>query len=265
MTSASVELIIQVCSLAANLIVVLRMLSLGLYRVYPLFFSFLCLMAVPESSSLFFGAGSKQFFYTYVYVEPLLNLFYILVVWELFSVIFRNYAGLRSLSRWMMGIAAAIAPIGFFLTIFAPGAHAFKGYSLRLIKFERGLALGLVIFIIILLFFISRYPIKLPRNNIVHCMLYSIWFSGVAALLVLASFVPKGYPHAINASLVLLGLFCYLGWAFLLSKTGEYQETRVRQNISPEREKALIGELNAMNDVLLRAARSISPSPSKSR
>jgi hypothetical protein len=57
----------------------------------------------------------------------------------------------------------------------------------------------------------------------------------------------------------------YLGWAILLSKAGEYQETRVRRDITPEHEKVLIGELNAMNQLLLRAGRSISGRPETTR
>jgi hypothetical protein len=37
---------------------------------------------------------------------------------------------------------------------------------------------------------------------------------------------------------------------------------RVRHNISPERERLLIAELDTMNDVLVRAGRSISHSRS---
>ena len=77
------------------------------------------------------------------------------------------------------------------------------------------------------------------------------------------SFVPKAWGYSmVNDGLAMLEISSYIGWAMLLSKAGEYQETRVRQNISPERELVLIGELSAMNEVLLRAGRSISHSRS---
>jgi len=91
-------------------------------------------------------------------------------------------------------------------------------------------------------------------------MLYSIWLLGDAALLLASSFLPEDFGQSIvNNGQPLFEIGCYLGWALLLSQTGEYQETRVRRDLSPEHEKVLIGELNAMNEMLLRAGRSISP------
>lgn len=258
MISASVESLLQVLSLLFCLVAVARLIHLRLVRVYPLFFSFLCIPLVLQVVLLLYGVGSNQFFHAYVWLEPIRIISYILVVWELFSAVFRNYAGLRSLSRWVMGLAAALAPIGLILTAIAPGSRFYLSGSLGYIRFERGITFGLVIFIIVLLYFISKYPIKLPRNNVVLCVLYSIWFLGDSALLLSVSFLPSEYANIVNDGLAVLEIGSYIGWAALLSKTGEFQETRIRQHISPERERVLIGELVSMNEVLLRAGRSVS-------
>jgi hypothetical protein len=261
MMSASIEFTFQLLSFLFDIAVTVRVIQLGLYRVYPFFFGFLCIPLIPQLALLIWGTRSRTFAHVWLYAEPVRNIFYILVVWELFSVIFRNYAGLRSLSRWVMGVAAAIAPVGLVLTFAASESRLFVTKALVVIRFERGIAFGLVIFIVILLYFISRYPIRLPRNNVVHAMLYSAWFLGDAAILLLSSFVPKAWGYSlVNAGLAMLEVSSYIGWAVLLSKTGEYQETRVRQNLSPEREQILIGQLNSMNEVLLRAGRTISHS-----
>jgi len=263
MTSASVESSLQILSLLCCLLAVARLIQLRLVRVYPFFFSFLCIPLALQAVVVTYGPGSLAFFWSWWCLEPLRNISYILVVWELFSAVFRNYAGLRSLSRWVMGLAAAFAPVGLVLTMLAPGSKIVsKTMTFRLVRFERGITFGLVIFIIILLYFISKYPIKLPRNNVVLCILYTIWFLGDSAFLLTASFLPKGHEDIMNDGLAVFEIGSYLGWAVLLSKTGEYQETRVRQNISREREQVLIGELTAMNEVLLRAGRSISHSRS---
>ena len=262
MLSASVESLLQVFSLLFCLLAVARLIQLRLLRVYPFFFSFLCVPAVLQAVVVLYGPNSKPFFYTWMWLEPIRNFTYILVVWELFSAVFRNYAGLRSLSRWVMGLAAAIAPIGLILTLLSPGSNFFGGWTFTFMRFERGIAFGLVIFIVILLYFISKYPIKLPRNNVVLCLLYSVWFLADSAILLTSSFVPVAHANLVNDGLAVFEIASYLGWTLLLSKAGEFQETRVRQNISPEREQVLIGELTALNEVLLRAGRSISHSHS---
>ncbi len=100
------------------------------------------------------------------------------------------------------------------------------------LKFERGIGLGLVIFILIVLFFISRYPITLPRNSVVLCMLYSVWFLGDAAILLSSSLTPKAYGmRLVNDGQAILETACYLGWALMLSKAGQSQENRVRHAI----------------------------------
>ena len=260
MISASVLSVVEALSLLCDIVLVARLFYLKLYRVYLFFFLSLLVPILIEPTAVYFGTKSRAFFYSYVVLEPIRNVLYILVIWELFSVIFRNYAGLRSLSRWVMGLAAIIAPIGLVLSI-PHGTVYVSRYVMTVVRFERGIAMGLVVFMIIMLYFISRYPIKLPRNIVVLCMIYSIWFLGDAAILLASSFLPKATGgRIVNLTQGTLGVFCYLGWALLLSKAGEFQETRVRRAVSAEDEQALIGELDAMNQMLLRAGRSISHS-----
>jgi hypothetical protein len=259
MTSASIEASLQYLDLLFNVVVVCRLIQLRLYSVYPVFFVFLCVPMVMQSGAVAFGTGSDWFLGFFTVLEPIRSILYILVVFELFSLIFRNYAGLRSLSRWVMGVAAAVAMLIVILTAAMTGTSEFSAseFVRRFLPIERGIAFGLVIIIIILLYFISRFPIKLPRNSVVLCMLYSFWFLSDAAVLVVAT-LNKDYRFLVNDALAVLEIGSYLGWALLLSKSGEFQETRVRRDISPDTERALIGELDAMNQLLLRAGRSIS-------
>jgi hypothetical protein len=262
MTSASFASALQFLSLLFDIVIVVRLLQLRLYRTYPFFFAMLCVPLILQTTLVVYGVKSHRFAHTYLWLEPVRNVLFVLVVWELFSVIFRNYAGLRSLSSWVMGVAAFVATAGLILTASPSGLSGFNHWVLAraMVRFERGVAFGLVIFIVIMLYFISRYPIKLPRNNVVLCMVYSLWFLGDSAILLVMSFLPYSYIVWENDALAVLEIASYLSWALLLSAAGEFQETRVRQNISPEREKSLIGELDAMNEVLMRAAKSISHS-----
>jgi len=265
MTSASIESALLRLSLLLDAILILRLFYLKLFRNYPLFVAMLSVAFALQMVAVVYGDGSRRFAWAYWYLEPIKNILYILVVWELFSVIFRDYAGLRSLSRWVMGVAAVLAMVGGALTAVPTGGVSDfnrSAHARTVIRFERGVALGLVIFIIVMLYFISRYPIKLPRNNVVLCMLYSGWFLGDAAILLVMNYVTYSHRNLDieNTALLILQAASYLGWAVLLTRAGEFQETRVRQHLSTEREELLIGELNAMNDLLVRAGRSISHS-----
>jgi hypothetical protein len=263
--SASFELTITVVCLLANLFAIARLWQLKLIHSYPILFVWLC-GALPNGFAfIFWGPKDRHYFYTYVPSELVLLVLHVLVVWELFSVIFQQYKGLRSLSRWVMGIAAAIsASISLgILAVTATGQRFItKRGVLYLSNAERSEASALVLFILILLFFISRYPIKLPRNNVVHSAIFSIYFlSDAAGLLLFSSLSARG-AHLANSFMTCIQAGCYLAWGLLLSREGERTVTKVRQNLSPERERILIRELDALNETLLRASRSISTKPS---
>jgi hypothetical protein len=260
MNSASIESALQIVSLAFLLILILRLTFSKLIVKYPFFGAMLLVTMALQFVVVLKGASSREFLHSYNRLEPIRDVLFVLVVWELFSGIFRNYAGLRSLSRWIMGIAAVVSSAGLALSVSTIGVAGFSHSRMaaRIIRFERGLTFGLVIFVIVMLYFVSRYPIRLPRNNIALCMIYSTLFLGYSAILIMTSYLPHEYGRVENIVIASLESACYIGWALLLSKTGEYQETRVRQHVPPEREKLLIGQLNAMNDVLVRAGRSIS-------
>src|SRR5262249_22743576 len=126
MTSASIDSGLQVLSLLFNLLLIARLIQVGLVKGYRFFFLFLCVSAGLSIAALTIGTADVRFLKVYTYLEPLRIVLFILVVWELFSAIFRNYAGLRSLSRWIMGVAAAIAPVGMILAVTVGEAQAYR-------------------------------------------------------------------------------------------------------------------------------------------
>jgi hypothetical protein len=259
MTSAPIDLALLYVALFSVILLIIRLAVTRLFKVYPAFFAFLCVCAVLQGAAIVFGVSDRLYFFTYIILQPVRIFLSGLVVWELFRVIFKNYAGLRSLSEWAMGVAAGIALFGFVLSLVGSGAAFKPSPSVQmLLRIERGVDMGLVIFVLIMLYFVSRYPIKLPRNNVAHTILYSIWFLGDAGILLASSFLSRPVAERlVNTGQTLFEIGCYLGWILLLSKEGEHRETQVRKPISAETEKALIIELDSLNQMLERAGRSI--------
>lgn len=238
--------------------VIVRLVHSGLARVYPIFLCLMALNVALQFPAVLFGLSSRRYFYIYAAVEPIMEFFYVFVVLELFSKIFRNYPGLRSLSRLVLGVGGALAPVGFVLAVAAPGVAIFSSkYLTKMVAFQRGLDMTLVIFILLMLFFISRYPIRLPRNTIVHCTIYCIWFLGEAFVFLGSSLLSGASVYLVNVSLSVLQVGCCLGWAMMLSREGETRETRIRQRISRQQEESLIHQLGTLNSLLLRVGGSI--------
>src|ERR1017187_8469099 len=84
-----------------------------------------------------------------------------------------RYKGLYSLGRWAMGFAMAIAlAISVIsLRVAKEGVQRISWFVIEA-KVEARLDPALVLFILLILLFLSRYPIRLNRNGVVHTVVY---------------------------------------------------------------------------------------------
>ncbi|MDQ6664980.1 MAG: hypothetical protein M3Z23_11370, partial [Acidobacteriota bacterium] len=187
---------------------------------------------------------------------PLMWLLYILVVRELYSLIFEGYQGIYTVTRWSMyaawTLSICLAIVSSTLTWRSNAGISTRVYYFQI---ERGIVFGLVLFIPVALFFLSRYPIQLHRNIIVHCFLYSVLFLTDAAALLLDALSPTGISHFANLLLVAFSGCCYLAWALLLTRKGEERNVVVHHRANPAEEDRLLQQLSAMNHTLLQVIR----------
>jgi len=181
---------------------------------------------------------------------------YILVVRELYGLIFENYQGIYTVTRWSMYLAWTISI--FLVTIISTLTwRPRRGTSAVLYYFqiERAIVFGLVLFVPLVLFFLSRYPIQLHRNAVVHCFLYSILFLSDAMATLWALLAPKGISHFANLLLVAVSGCCYLAWSIRFTRRGEERNVIVHHRVDPVEEDRLLRQLSEMNHALLQAIR----------
>jgi hypothetical protein len=184
----------------------------------------------------------------------LLRILYILVVLELVRLILEPYRGLYSLGRWVLygasatGVVISILMLLPHITPAMPQMTRHLGY---IYGFDRGVDLSLVIIILLMLGFLSRFPVTLSRNMAVHAALCSVYFlSGSLYGLVWKILGIKTYAwmdvvfQGVNA-------FCTVGWLFLLSPKGETVPAR-RIKFSTDYEVRALGRLDALNQTLLK-------------
>src|SRR5262245_56563875 len=119
---------------------------------------------------------------------------------------------------------------------------------------ERGLDFALLIFLLLILLILSRFPVKLSRNVVVHCVVYTAFFLSNSLGLFLRSLF--GLAMAPSVSMVLLGVTAVsvLLWALFLDEKGEAQQVSVA-NLGPEQEEHILTTLHTLDDTLLRSAR----------
>lgn len=257
-------------TIAGHLLLFLRLRLTGLHRTYRFFSAYLLfrvlravlLIGVPWGVKLFEGKPNTPFAtnaygWVWMLTEPLLWVFWVLVVLELYSLVLQNYRGIASLGRWVLLIGSVLAVVISFLTLQADLANPGAPYpALRLfLVIARGVDSSLVIFLLVISCFLAWYPVPLSRNVVVHCIVYAGYFLSLTLVVLLRNLVGSAVTQGVSILLSCVTLVCLLVWICLLNREGEFAKVRLRPRGAEEREEELVGHLAAINSTLLRAAR----------
>jgi hypothetical protein len=255
MPNADLEIVLQVVSLIGASLLCFKLFKTGLWKRYPVFFWYFT-FRIPDSIwPLFLKADSSFYQHLWMLTEPVAWLFHILVVFELYRLVLEDHKGIYTLGRWAMYASLAIAiPISILsliphFTIHTPDKTRYMGYEFAT---SRGIDFSLALFLLLILFFLSRYPIKLSRNVVVHAALYTILFFSDAFAVFLRTFKIVATE---TLNIVVIGVYCacIVAWLILLSPRGEVAQAHL-PSISPRREKNALRQLESLNATLLKVS-----------
>ena len=118
---------------------------------------------------------------------------------------------------------------------------------------ERGIHTGLAIFIILILCFLSFFPVKLSRNVRVHALVFSIFFLSNTFVLLMRSLFGMHLADEVNTILLGITAASVVAWLTLLRAAGE-DSRRAPVPIGPEHESRLLAHLDSLNAALLRTS-----------
>lgn len=248
---------LQGALIAGALLTALRLYTTGLFRRYPVFFSYFVFKVPYNTCPLFLDMRSNTYMHYWVLTEPIAMAFYVLMVAELYRLVLEKYKGLSTVGRWAMYVCSivsvAIAAISLIPRIRpqTPQASRIMGYMLA---GERGIALSLTIFLILLLFFLTLFPVRLSRNVRVHALIFTVFFlSNTTALLVRALF---GMTLAveINTVVSIISACSVFAWLIFLRPEGE-EVPGPTLYLGKDYEERVLNGLNSLNSTLLKVAR----------
>jgi hypothetical protein len=257
MPGHEVVTLLQAATLLGSGLTVISLYRSGLYRRYPVFFWYF-LFRVPNSIwALILPITSDQYFYCWVLTEPLFWIFEILVVRELIGLVLQRHKGLYTLGRWAMyfGIVLSVSLSVLSLAVkFTPATPQRSKVINYLYGTDRGVNLCLALFLILMVVLLSRYPVRLGRNIILHTVLFTAFFLGGSLTALLRSLLGIRLFTEIDTGLMALAAACTFGWFFLLTPKGEEVEVTV-PHISVDREERLLYHLDSLNATLLKVSR----------
>ncbi len=230
-----------------------RLWWLGLARRFQALFGYLAFLAVGDLTASPLKSNSTAYYHAYLVIESLKCILGIFAVRELFTLIFENYPGIQTIGRWVMytGIALSIC-MSTAITLWSGGPQ--RRPPLFYVELcGRWIVFALAIVICSMLVCLSRYPLRLRTNTIIGSVLFSALFLSEACQLLIDSIAPHFYNHLVDWSESFIAGLCLSLWAVLLKRNDEPVLERVA--LPESREGHLLQQLNALNQVMARAAR----------
>ncbi len=235
----------------------LRLYRSGLHRKYRVFSAYLVFWVCRSTVLLKLGVFTAAYAKVFIVTEPVLWLFYILLVLELYSLVLEHHRGLYTMGRWTLHIAVGISLLLSSL-IYIPqsGGRYAKSFLLSFIlQAERGIFFSLIVFLLLIIFVLSRYPISLSRNVIIHSLVYSIFFLTNTLGTLFLSVLGRHSADIVNLIAAIGSAACVAIWLLFLNARGE-QVTMTSQPVwGRGDEERLVAQLNHLNTALMRATR----------
>ena len=130
---------------------------------------------------------SKTYYWIFVAAKPLAWCAAVLVVFEMFGQVFRDYPGLRTAGKWALNLALALSVTISAIVTRSPVARDSPRtrWLLYELNLDRSIYFSLALVIIFLMFVLSRYPLHLDRNMRVATGFFSaIFLAGAAVRLI---------------------------------------------------------------------------------
>jgi hypothetical protein len=234
-----------------------RVYDRRLVAAYPAFFVYLLSQGVVIATSTLYGSGSAFYAWIFFVAYPVTWIVYCLMVRELYNHIFSSYPGIAMFGRWSIYIALVLAVAASAISrIVTRGALAHKRGGLIPLEFAgRSVVFGLAVLIILLLLVISHYPLRLHQNVVINCILFSGLLLCEAGVLLVDHLTGLRHTLNIDIAVMIFNSCCFAAWALLLSPEGKTRIIRIRRSFSASEESRLLGQLDSLNAIGLRASR----------
>ncbi len=237
---------------------VIQLYRFDLHAVYPYFFAYLALRTLRSAALfIFLKPNTAAYGWIWVLTQPLVWIFYVLILLELYALVLRGYRGIYTLSRWLLalGLASGVAVSMASYWLAHPNGPEKSPVLQYYVMVERGVDSTLVIFLFVLIAFLVWYPVPLSRNVRRHAMVYSVFFLSTSAALLARHVFGAEVNHAVNTALLGISSLCTVLWCFVFSPRGEEVSEPLRLQAEAADGRRLVEQLGALNRSLSRSIR----------
>jgi hypothetical protein len=224
-----------------------------LFLRYKAFFFLVCFLAARNSVVEVISDKPTTSFWFWFATEPIMVLAFIVAVIETYAVALSHYKALSTFSShvlsWSIAIASVISVLSIFPDLQFNAAPENSTFLLTNV-IRRGIYTSLLAFLTLLLVGITIYPVKMSRNAIIHCMLFSVLFFCYTATILGMNFEGSEFIPLANAVFAVVSSLSFVLWTVLLSPAGEVVQRSVRTNLTEEEAARMMKVIQRMNDAI---------------
>jgi hypothetical protein len=258
-------LVVQIISDALAVALVIRLMMLRLHNVYRVFCAFVVVDLLSSIAAVVLPWFQHRPDYRVVWMS-FRAVSWVLALWMLYSLIdamLVNLPGVLRLSRKVLGvvflgaavIALLTAPPEYSASALANAADPLARAVVAAFVVERAIFMAALIVLVAMLVFILWFPVQMPRNLAVFSIGFLVFFTTHTGLPLWHTLWPKLDILTFTSIEALLLASCYAYWLLFINRAGEEKPVRIGHSWGPAEQRRMIGQLEAMNDALLRAAR----------
>jgi hypothetical protein len=251
------EQYVYLTALAGYPFLLAKLFRTKLARTYPFFAAFLTFQMVRTAVLLRIDHDTTLYGHVWVPTELTVWVLYYLVIYEVFSLVLRDYPGIQ---RWgkrvllaALGVSIVMAGVSLAVDVTGPTNPYPILWTVNVIR--RGVSFSLVLFIILMMAYLAWFPVPQKRNVIVHAVLNVLYFMALTVGVFYRNMVGYEVTRRLSFALGVVTAGTIWGWTLLLTRRGEEVDKIVGFRWSRRDEARLLGQLRAINDSLLSSTR----------
>ncbi len=248
------ETILSYATPAIAVVALFRLWSNDLIVAYRYFCVYLLFSVAEFCVALFIPRTSEAYFYLFAIDEPIRWILQVCVLLELYALIVKGYPGISRTARKYVRVALGIAVVAT-LALAAANHESGPGrfpVTETFFLISRVVTIGILLFLVLSLMFLSWFPIPLNRNVLIYLAGYGIYFFARALMFLLGNSLGAGWYQTLGFIALCVSVAVLMLWAVGLSRSGEALNVRVVR-WTPNHDKKALEQLESMNATLLRS------------
>ncbi len=160
----------------------------------------------------------------YLTVQPVIYVFYVLMVIEVFRKVFVRFPGIARFAQRVIVVSMVVA-FAFAIATLGGEVHqkfsVVQWYSVAL----RAISTALWVYLILIAAFLVWMPVPLARNSIRHSVLFFFYFMSASAVHYRLNIGDQTFYRMANLFISAITLLALISWAWLLKPDGEIAPT----------------------------------------